>query len=180
MTDQARLDRLCAAALTYPQVGATAGTLPAEFGHVRRVEVVGHGRARFRAAIDALMTWQMHRDAGLTVSSSTATAEPGSVVLLGLGLGRLRLKAPCRVVYVVDEPQRRGFAYGTLPGHPEQGEEAFVVELHDDGDVSVTITAFSRPARWFARLGGPVSRLAQRTVTERYVRALRSAVRFSP
>ena len=29
------------------------------------------------------------------------------------------LRAPCRVVYVIDEPDVRGFAYGTLPGHPE-------------------------------------------------------------
>ena len=36
------------------------------------------------------------------------------------------LQAPCRVVYVIDEPDIRGFAYGTLPGHPESGEERFV------------------------------------------------------
>ncbi|MGH8774301.1 MAG: DUF1990 family protein [Jiangellaceae bacterium] len=36
--------------------------------------------------------------------ASTPTAEPGSVVVLGFGFGRLRLSAPCRVVSVVDEP----------------------------------------------------------------------------
>jgi uncharacterized protein (UPF0548 family) len=32
-----------------------------------------------------------------------------------------------RVVAVADEPDRCGFAYGTLPGHAVCGEEAFVV-----------------------------------------------------
>jgi uncharacterized protein (UPF0548 family) len=48
---------------------------------------------------------------------------------------------------VIDEENRRGFAYGTPPGHPEQGEEAFVVALREDGQVTFTVTAFSRPAR---------------------------------
>ena len=41
-------------------------------------------------------------------------------------------RRPCRVVYVVDEPDRRGFAYGTLPGHPESGEELFLVRYDPD------------------------------------------------
>ena len=44
-------------------------------------------------------------------------------------------KVPARVVYVIDEPLRKGFAYGTLPGHPETGEEAFIVEYRDDDSV---------------------------------------------
>jgi uncharacterized protein (UPF0548 family) len=95
----------------------------------------------------------------------------GDAVLL-LGFGRLAIQAPVRVVYVVDEPQRRGFAYGTLPGHPESGEECFMVEQADDGDVVCRISAFSKPATWLTRLGGPVARLTQRWVTGRYLRAL--------
>ncbi len=72
----------------------------------------------------------------------------------------------------MDEPRRRGFAYGTLPGHPESGEEAFIVEQHDDDSVTFTITAFSRPATWLARLGGPLGRAVQDRVTARYLRAL--------
>jgi uncharacterized protein (UPF0548 family) len=58
------------------------------------------------------------------------------------------------VTYVLDEPRHKGFAYGTLPGHPERGEEAFALELHDDGAVTFTITAFSRPASLLAKAGG--------------------------
>jgi uncharacterized protein (UPF0548 family) len=69
------------------------------------------------------------------------------------------------VTYVLDEPRHRGFAYGRLPGHPERGEEAFALELHDDGAVTFTITAFSRPASLPAKAGGPLSRAVQARIT---------------
>jgi hypothetical protein len=66
------------------------------------------------------------------------------------------MRAPCRVVYVIDEPRRRGFAYGTLPGHPESGEEAFVLEQRDDGTIASNIIAFSRPAfNYYGIVDGP-------------------------
>jgi uncharacterized protein (UPF0548 family) len=125
----------------------------------------------FTAAADALAAWQVHTRAGLSVSASSATAEPGSVLLLGLGVAAIRIGAPCRVVYVIDEPGRRGFAYGTLAGHPESGEEAFVVSRREDGTVAFTITAFSRPASPLARAAGPLGRVIQRHITNRYLRA---------
>lgn len=93
-------------------------------------------------------------------------------MVLHVGLGRLSLRVPCRVVYVVDEPDRKGFAYGTLPGHPVSGEEAFVLERGHDGRITFTVSAFSRPATMFAKLGGPVGRTIQHMMTERYLRAL--------
>lgn len=90
----------------------------------------------------------------------------------GIGIGRLRLWAPCEVVAIVDEPRRRGFVYGTLPGHPARGEEAFTV-VHEPNDrVVLHIVAFSKPANLFFALGAPVSRLVQGFVTRRYLRAL--------
>jgi uncharacterized protein (UPF0548 family) len=77
------------------------------------------------------------------------------------------------VVGILEEPRRRGFAYGTLHGHPEQGEEAFVVEYADDGTVILSVTAFSRAASPLAHACGPVGRLAQRLITDRYLNALR-------
>jgi len=81
--------------------------------------------------------------------------------------------APGRVVYVVDEPDRRGFAYGTLPGHAESGEELFLVRYDPaTEDVFADVTAFSRHATWWSRLGSPVTSLVQRIVTTRYLKAL--------
>jgi uncharacterized protein (UPF0548 family) len=93
----------------------------------------------------------------------------GSEVLVHLG----PIAAPCRVVYVVDEPDRRGFAYGTLPGHAESGEELFLV-TYDPAteEVRAVVTAFSRHVTWWSRLGAPATSLVQRIVTDRYLRAL--------
>lgn len=76
------------------------------------------------AAADTLMRWDMHRGTGLKVHSDADNAVPDAVVVLTLGPVRI----PCRVVYVIDEANRQGFAYGTLDGHPESGEELFYVD----------------------------------------------------
>ena len=87
------------------------------------------------------------------------------MAILARSLGLWWLNA-CRIVYVVDEPgpvQRFGFAYGTLPGHAESGEERFVVEWdRDRGEVCYDIVAFSRPRHILARLGYPWARRVQK------------------
>jgi uncharacterized protein (UPF0548 family) len=166
-------DQLSAAGLTYREVGATAGDLPEGYHHLTRRVLIGHGHGLFTEAGNAVRRWQVQVRAGLKVSASAPAAARGAVVILGLGIGPVRFEAPCRVVYTVDEPRRRGFAYGTLPGHPESGEEAFVVEHHEDDAVSFTVTAFSRPATRLARIAGPLGRIAQRRITARYLRSVR-------
>jgi uncharacterized protein (UPF0548 family) len=97
---------------------------------------------------------------------------PGDTAILLLGWGALSLRIPVRVVYLIDEPTRRGFAYGTLPGHPESGEEAFIVEQRDDDSVWLTIRAFSRPAYRWLWIGYPILLLFQAIFTSRYEHAL--------
>lgn len=101
---------------------------------------------------------------------------PGDSARLHIPFGPVRVTAPARVVYVIDEPQRKGFAYGTLPGHPEQGEEAFIIEQHDDGSVWICIRAFSRPAHRWMWPAYPVMRLAQEFYTRRYERSLAGVI----
>jgi uncharacterized protein (UPF0548 family) len=111
----------------------------------------------------------MLRGAGLRVTASTEFAEVGSVVIVRLGL----LPAPARVVYVVDDDNQRGFAYGTLPGHAESGEERFAVR-YDPGtdEVIAEVTAFSRHATWWSKAVAPVTSFVQRVVTRRYLSAV--------
>ncbi|HET6732229.1 DUF1990 family protein [Mycobacterium sp.] len=164
-----KLSELATLPLTYADVGATAGPLPAGYHHVQKSAVIGHGRSRFVEAAEAGMRWGMLRGAGLRVQATTERAEVGSEVIVQLG----PVNAPCRVVYVVDEPDRRGFAYGTLPGHAESGEELFLVRYDPATDeVYADVTAFSRHATWWSRLGSPVTSVIQRIVTERYLKAL--------
>lgn len=102
----------------------------------------------------------------------TAMLAPGDTACLVIPFGPFAVKAPARVVYVIDEPNRKGFAYGTLPGHPESGEEAFILERTDDGSVWLEIRALSRPAGWFWWMVYPVLRLMQSVYTARYFRSL--------
>ncbi|MEU1227753.1 DUF1990 domain-containing protein [Streptomyces sp. NPDC005828] len=144
--------------LTYREVGATRTpeVLPAGYHHLRHSAVVGHGRAAFETAGAAVTTWRMHRASRARVRSDAERAEPGVRLEVALGAGPLRIGVPCEVIWTAYEENRTGFAYGTLSGHPECGEESFVVELEPDGSVRFTVTAFSRPAAWYTRLGGPV------------------------
>lgn len=155
--------------LTYLETGSTAAELPAGYRHVRAIKRIGSGRPRFEQAADAVMRYGMLRGAGLRVDASTAVAEVGTDVLGRLG----PFLAPCRVVYVMAETNRRGFAYGSLPGHAVRGEEMFAVRFDPaDGGVYSEVAAFSRPAAWWSRLGGPVLWLVQRLVTRRYLDAV--------
>jgi uncharacterized protein (UPF0548 family) len=157
--------------LTYDRPGATRDdTLPAGYDHLDLDEPVGHGEEAFERAVEGLMTWRMHQRAGLRLVSVTAgRAAPDVVVVVRAGPMRI----PCRVVYTVDEPDRRGFGYGSLPGHPIRGEEAFTVRLAADGEVRARIRAFSRPAALLPRLGGPLMPVVQRLAARRYLGALR-------
>ena len=102
-------------------------------------------------------------------SEGPEVAAVDTVVLVRMGF----LPAPCRVVYVVDEPHVKGFAYGTLPGHPESGEERFVVRIDPvTAAVFAEVSAFSRPATWWSKAGGPFTSLLQRVMNKRYVRAV--------
>ena len=76
-------------------------------------------------------------------------------------------------MYVVDEADRQGFAYGTLEGHPERGEESFVIDRDQHtGAVTATVTAFSKPGKVSTRLLGPLGRVLQNWMTNRCLNAL--------
>jgi uncharacterized protein (UPF0548 family) len=96
----------------------------------------------------------------------------GMTAVLKIPFWPIHVSAPVRVVYVIDEQNRVGFAYGTLHGHPESGEEAFIVEQRDDGSVWFVVRALSRPANGFYRATYPVLRLIQRHYTNKYLRSL--------
>ncbi len=104
----------------------------------------------------------------------TAFVRPGDTAVLRIPVlgGLWGVDAPARVVYLIDEPKRKGFAYGTLPGHPEDGEEAFIVSQNADGSVWLTVRAFSRPSSRFWWAVYPALRFAQWYYTRRYLRAL--------
>jgi len=158
--------------VTYAEVGATAGELPADYHHVRATRIIGHGAEVFARAADDLLAGEAQRRAGMSVQLSEVPLREGTRVQMRLRLGPLAFAIPNVVVWAERTADRCGFAYGTLPGHPERGEERFELRLLPSGEVRFTIVAFSQPARWFTRLGGPVARFVQRWATRRYLAAL--------
>lgn len=164
-----KLSDLADRPLTYAEVGATAADLPAGYHHVRLSKRIGSGRERFEQAAGAVMRYGMLRGAGLRVTASTEVAAIGTDVLGRLG----PFVAPCRVVYVIDDLNRRGFAYGSLPGHAVTGEEMFGVRYQPaDDSVHAEVVAFSNPATWWSQIGAPVASMVQRVVTQRYLSAV--------
>jgi uncharacterized protein (UPF0548 family) len=165
------------AALSYQEHAATRGELPAGYRRVERVAVLGRGPELFARARAATFAWGIQTGSGIRVrvvdEARRRPLRTGDTVVMRVPLWPRDV--PCRVVYVIDEPRRAGFAYGTLPGHPEIGEEAFLLEHRDDDSVVLRIRAFSRPATWLFRIAYPAVLLMQTIYTRRYLRALRDA-----
>ena len=160
-------------ALTYAPVGGTQNAVlvaPSGYRASERTTRIGAGAEFWQFAVHELMTWGIKRRAGFRVPA--LGVRPGDDVTLTFGWGVLSLHEPVRVVQVIDEPRRRGFAYGTRAGHPIRGEESFIVEHRSDDSVWLTIRSFSRPssAGWWVL--DPLLRIAQLIVTRRYLRAL--------
>jgi len=171
-----------AMAFPYPGVGATAlgadrSGWPEGYHQDRlTTDLGGDDGDRFHKAGQALLQWAPQRGAGIRVYPGDAVATGEAFVLV------LRFPlvgwavAPGRVVYVLDEPDRVGFAYGTLPGHPERGEEAFIV-VRAEGRIRFEVLAFSRPHDPLARLGQPVARALQARTLKTYLRTMEALAR---
>lgn len=111
-------------------------------------------------------------------ASGSATDGPvavGTNVALSAPLPIGFVDATCRIVAVVDEPDRVGFAYGTLSMHPECGEESFLI-VRDEGDIRFEVQAVSKPKHPLARLIPPAAGRLQDAAVRRYLSAMSSLV----
>ena len=169
------MDAVVRPALSYAPHGGSLNLeserVPAGFRVFRHEAAIGSGAERWASAAAGVLDWGLQRGAGIRVSTPRVV-EGDDVTLMIPLLGIVPVKAFARVLSLVDEPTRRGFVYGTLPGHPERGEEAFLVTIDHEGVVRVVVQGFSRPAPGIWMLGAPVLRLVQAIYTRRYLRAL--------
>ena len=155
------LSRVRAHGFSYSDVGATLGKIPVGYTIDHNRIMLGRGVAAFRTASTALQRWQMF-DLGWVkaFADSDRIVKGATVAVLISHLGFWSLNAS-RIVYVIEESRRFGFAYGTLADHAETGEERFLIDWLDDDSVTYEILAFSRPAKWWSKIGRPVARLLQ-------------------
>ncbi len=165
--------------LTYGEAGATANPdLPEGYAHDRLSTVLGYEDDVFRAGVRALRDWGPQRGSGLSVVA-TGPVVPGTTVAQAAPLGLAYAMACCRVVYVEEHADLFAYAYGTLPMHPEQGEERFAV-TRIDGRVEFEVVAFSKLRYPLARLGAPVARRLQLRALHRYLVAMQRAAAAPP
>lgn len=174
----AYLSRLRDAPFSYREVGASRGeSAPAGYVVDHRRILVGVGGQAFAAARACLRRWEMFRLGWVSLWRPGTPVEPGAVVATLARLVGTWWLNPCRIVYVEDEARRFRFAYGTLAGHVETGEERFTVEWLDDDTVWYDLYAFSRPGHWLTRAGYPAARMLQKRFGVGSMHAFLRAVR---
>ncbi len=163
---------------TYAPVGATRAEPPSGFVVDHTRALLGHGPEVFAAAQDALRRWREFAFSWLEAFPADTPIREGEIlctIARAMGLWWVNV---CRIVYVIDEPDCFGFAYGTLPEHAECGEERFQIELADSGEVWYDIFAFSRPHQFLPRLGKPFVRRLQKRFGKESVHAVAADVKM--
>jgi uncharacterized protein (UPF0548 family) len=155
------LDELEAADFSYPDLGATRGSMPNGYNIDRHSGIIGHGDAAFESAKQGIRDWAPFDLPWIRIFPRS---EPrvGTMIAVVARVFGFWWTNVSRVVYTIDEPDCFGFAYGTLPLHAETGEEVFKVEQSTGSDeIRYRIVAFSKPRHPLARLGLPFSRATQ-------------------
>ena len=163
--------------------GFTPGTVltdevPAGYRAVRRSNTVGAADA-LPALGRLVLDWAVQRRSGIAVRDPSGRDAPPvaeglearvAIPLAVVGALRFEVAAPVRVTRVLDGADAVGFAYGTLPGHPEVGEESFVVR-RIGREAAFELRSLSHQAFPYALLG-PVGLAMQERFAERYLAAL--------
>lgn len=151
--------------------GSVPWSPPARWRAFERTAVIGRGDEVWSESSRAVLEWGVKTRSGFRV-------EPGGRVRVGdrhqlrAVVGPFSVLEPVEVVAVVETDDRCGFAYGTLPGHPVRGEEAFVVHRDGAGTVYLTLRSLTRAGSGRWRAAFPAILVAQRRYRRRYLRAL--------
>ena len=172
------------APLSYAAVGCSQAGEPAGYVVDRYRVRLGSGADVFERAKRAVREWRGFHLGWLEPCWPGVPLKEGELVGTLARVFGLWAVNVCRIVFVVEEEgpvARYGFAYGTLPGHAECGEERFQVEWHrSDDSVWYDIRAVSKPGGWWVRLAYPLTRRLQRRFGRDSLRALAEAVQETP
>lgn len=162
--------------LSYDEVGATKGKFPDGYTIDKYKIDLGTGKDVFDKAVKGFNIGVSHSGANLMIAPKEFAFVKGSSVLFGFRLGPFTLGILDRIVYMNQTENYFECAYGTVQGHPEKGEELFKITLQDNGQVVYEIICFSKIVAPLARLGYPVSRFLQKSMTRKYLTSLKEYV----
>lgn len=169
---------------TYEEVGQTQSQPPLGYQVDHNRIQLGASRETFHQAKHAFQSWNMLRLQWLEPCWPEHSLEENALVGTLVRLFGVWVLNPCRVVYVIEETgsvEKFGFAYGTLAGHAETGEERFTIEWHhEDDSVWYDIFAFSKPGQVLTRLGYPLTRILQKRFAKDSMRAMKRACEEVP
>lgn len=171
---------------SYDEVGitreyATREDAPPGYVADRYHILLGEGGETFEKAKGALRSWSQFELEWVESLPRNAPIETGvTVAVIARHYGFISLNS-ARIIHVIEDHgpvERYGFAYGTLPGHAEKGEERFTIEWdRQSGAVFYVVLAFSQPAHLLARAGRPLARRLQQRFARDSVRAMDSATK---
>lgn len=166
---------------TYLQVGASASRAPRGWLSTSGSVVVGSGPAAFTRASAALRSWEILSLPWIVRMPAESPPRPGQVLAFATRHFGIWTVHTCRVAFILEPEQdvvvRDGFAWGTVPTHPLQGEQRFLVEWDRGTDeVRFEIRAFSRPAHPLLRRIAPVAAGLQRRFVREALAVVQRAV----
>ncbi len=150
---------------SYKEVGASKNVVPENYPINHHRIQIGSGTEIFVRAKNALQSWAMYKLEWTRLYPPETPIAIGENIIVVVNHLFCWSMNPCRIIYVLEESgaiERFGFAFGTLPGHSEEGEERFTVEWRrDDNTVWYELLAFARPHHILAKIGSPFVRLLQ-------------------
>ncbi|WP_404285687.1 DUF1990 family protein [Glutamicibacter arilaitensis] len=143
------------------------------FGYRRWEKTVriGSGERHWRWASEQVLRWGIKTRSGFSVIPAAPVAV-GQRPIIKVKVPGIKILEPVEVIFVVVAPDRVGFAYRTLAGHPVSGEECFVIEQRAGGNF-LTIRSLTKPSDiqpW--RVLFPLLRVVQVFARRRYFKAL--------
>ena len=137
---------------------------------------LGFGQDIFITGSRALRNWQHFQLGWVEAWPADMPIREGQLVAVLARCFKLWWLNACRIMYVIDDESRIGFAYGTLPDHAASGEERFLIEMDQAGNVFYDILAISRPRHFLARMGYPIMRRVQKQFARQSAVAMQRAV----
>jgi uncharacterized protein (UPF0548 family) len=120
----------------------------------------------FESALDRLLRYDIFPPERMRalVCSPDARVAIGVTIVQRVRFGPLALETAVRVIECEHTADAARFAYATLHGHPERGIAGFALE-RGPNELRLIAEAWSQPGNALARLGRPLARQLQRSIT---------------
>jgi uncharacterized protein (UPF0548 family) len=105
-------------------------------------------------------------------SDGTPFVGAGTTVHMHGRVRSMKVDGELRVIYVVEEARRVGFALGTVGGSVVSGEESFMLDWYPNDEVWFTVRAFDAPTALVYKVIPALTRRRRRELFKGYLRAI--------